>query len=57
MEISFTIPSTTTGMGNPTLPTDTEFGSGDTLVTGEEHKLKPKKKMKHLKDYLKNKKK
>lgn len=56
MEIPFTIPADTTGMGNPTAPTDTEVGSGDVLVSGEEHKLKPKKKLKPLKDYIKKKK-
>ena len=56
MEIPFTAPASTIGIGNPTLPTDNEVGSGDTFVTGEEHKLKPKKKMKSLKDYIKSKK-
>lgn len=49
MEINnFSTPCNTTGCGNPTLPTETECGSGDMFVPVE----KKKKKLKSLKDYL-----
>ena len=54
-DTNFTTPANTTGMGNPSLPSETaqEVGSGDIFVKVEQ---KPKKKMKSLKDYLKGKK-
>ena len=45
----------TMGMGNPTMPTDTEVGSGDMLSIskpGTVKKLKKRKKMKRLKEYV-----
>ncbi len=49
----FATPSTTIGMGNPSLPSENgEIGSGDIFPME-----KKKKKMKSLRDYLKNKKK
>lgn len=54
MEIPiFTTPAVTTGMGNPSAPTETNTGSGDIFVKPNQ---KSKKKMKSLKDYLKGKK-
>ena len=48
----FATPATTTGMGNPSMPGENgEVGSGDIFPT-----KKKKKKMKSLKDYLKEKK-
>ena len=54
-DTNFATPANTTGMGNPSLPSETssEIGSGDVFAKAEQ---KPKKKMKSLKDYLKNKK-
>ena len=46
-------PSSTLGMGNPTMPTDTEVGSGDTfqpLSSYVKKKLKKKKKKINPKD-------
>ena len=49
MEINnFSTLCNTTGCGNPTLPTETECGSGDMFVPVEK-----KKKMQSLKKYLK----
>lgn len=49
---NFVTPPAVTGMGNPTLPGENgEVGSGDVFVP-----VKKKKKMKPLRDYLKNKK-
>lgn len=51
MEIPiFTTSAATTGMGNPSAPSETNIGSGDTITVCEKPK---KKKMKSLKDYLK----
>lgn len=54
-DTNFATPTNTTGIGNPSLPSETssETGSGDFFVKPEQ---KPKKKMKSLKDYLKGKK-
>lgn len=59
MEIpGFATPGNTSGMGNPTAPGETgELGSGDVIGVQQTPKDRPKKKMKPLKDYLKNKKK
>jgi len=48
----FATPATTTGIGNPSMPSENgEVGSGDIFPIE-----KKKKKMKSLKDYLKEKK-
>lgn len=53
-DINFATPANITGMGNQTLPGENgEIGSGDVLTPIEKPK---KRKMKSLKDYLKNKK-
>lgn len=54
----FATPANTVGMGNPIAPGETgETGSGD-IFMADKQKDKPKKrKMKSLKDYLKEKKK
>ena len=53
-DANFATPANTTGMGNPSVgETPQEIGSGDTFTPVEGSK---KKKMKTLKDYLKNKK-
>lgn len=52
-ETNFATPANTTGIGNPSIgETPQDMGSGDTLTPVEKPK---KKKMKNLKDYLKNK--
>ena len=52
---TFATPANTTGMGNPMAPGENgEVGSGDTFVANQ--MTKKKKKMKSLKDYIKNKK-
>lgn len=50
--MDFATPASTTGMGNPTAPTDTAVGSGD-IPTVAVETPKKKKKMKSLTDYLK----
>lgn len=53
--IGFVTPASTIGMGDPVLQTETgEAGSGDIFV-GTVEKPKKKKKLRRLKDYLKNK--
>ena len=47
-DLSFATPANITGMGSPTLPTENECGSGDICICN-------KKKMKSLKDYIKDK--
>ena len=54
----FSTPASTTGMGNPIAPGESgEVGSGDAIAVSQDVKEKPKKKMKSLKDYIKDKKK
>lgn len=48
----FTTPLGTTGLGNPSAPTDTSVGSGD-IPTSAVEAPKKKKKIKSLTDYLK----
>jgi len=53
----FATPASTTGMGNPIAPGENgEVGSGDVFMINKQKDKLKKRKMKSLKDYLKNKK-
>ena len=53
----FTTPANTVGMGNPVAPGETgEIGSGDTFMVNKQKDKSKKRKMKSLKDFLKDKK-